>query len=230
MASPDGTLAVPLNTIGATKYISQRPKWTAFSKLLNFPHNFPVPKSSSADTAVSAACSLTDTLANPRPAPFTQIGDAQLQAFKKVVCIFDYDIQQATAVPPSMCDARPALILAAPPRVPVHTVPSLRVPVSIPPPRVPQSPTPSRIPIRRPPPNIIELDHDDPAAHRYPLRLQHSLSAATPRRYAGIKPRYVDALHHLITQEQANVVIDEITVNLAPPPPTAPASPQRSVC
>ena len=67
------------------------------------------------------------------------------------------------------------------------------------------------MPIRRPPPNLIEPDHNDPAAHRYPLRSHHLLSATAPRGYAGIKPRYVDALYHRIAQEQDNAVIDEVT-------------------
>ena len=68
-----------------------------------------------------------------------------------------------------------------------------------------------RMPLHRPPPNLIEPDHDDPAAHHYPLRLQHSLAATAPRGHTGIQPRYVDVLHHLISQEQANAVIDEVT-------------------
>ena len=65
--------------------------------------------------------------------------------------------------------------------------------------------------LSRLPPNIIDPDHDDPAAHRYPLRSQHSLSATARHGYAGIKTRYVEALHHLISQEQSNAVIDEVT-------------------
>ena len=67
------------------------------------------------------------------------------------------------------------------------------------------------MPFRCPPPNIIEPDHNDPAAHRYPLRSQHALAATASCVYAGIKPRYVDALHILLAQEQANSVIDEVT-------------------
>ena len=176
-----------------------------------FPHDFPVPKISSVDAAVSAAGALGNALSNPRPSPFSKISDAQIQAIQQLARIFDHASQQATAVPPSTRDARPASIPAEPPRVRVHTTPYMRVPVSAPPPRVPPSPTHSRMLIRRPPPNLIDPDHDDPTAHCYPLRLQHSLSTTAPRGHTGIKPRYVDALNHLISQEQANAVIDEVT-------------------
>ena len=175
-----------------------------------FSHDCPVPKRSYSDAAVITACNLTDALTNPRPSPFSQIGDAQLQAIQQLAHIFDHSSQQVTAVPPSTRDDRPAPIPAAPPRVSVHTAASPRVPVPAPPPRVTPSLTPSRMPTKRLPPNLIEPDHDDPTAHRYPLRLQHSLSATDPRGYANIRPRYVDDLNHLIYQEQSNAVIYEV--------------------
>ena len=67
------------------------------------------------------------------------------------------------------------------------------------------------MPLFRPPPNLIDPDHDDPVAHRYLLRSQHALTATAPHVYAGTKPRYVDALHLLLAQEQFNAVIDEVT-------------------
>ena len=67
------------------------------------------------------------------------------------------------------------------------------------------------MPIRRLPQNIIDPNHDDPVANRYPLLSQNPLYATAPGGYVGIKTRYVDALHYLIAQEQANAVIDEIT-------------------
>ena len=66
------------------------------------------------------------------------------------------------------------------------------------------------MPLCRPPPNIIDPDHNDPAAHRYLLRSQHSLAITAPLGHTGIKPCYVDALYLLIAQEQANVVTDEL--------------------
>ena len=201
MASPDGASAAPPNTIGATKYTYQIPEQTASSRQLNFP-----PK-----IVLYLKVPLMMPPSNPRKSPFAQIGDAQLQAIQKLACIFDHANQQATAVLPSTRDARPAPIPTAPPRVSVHTAPYPRVPVPAPSPRVPPSPTPSRIPTKRPPPKIIDPDHDDPESHRYLLRSQHSLSATSTRGCAGIKHHYFDALHHCIAQEQANAVIDEVT-------------------
>ena len=68
------------------------------------------------------------------------------------------------------------------------------------------------MPLRHPPPNIIEQDPYEPVAHRYSLHLQHALAATTPRVYAEFKPRYVNALRHLIAREQANSVIYEVTI------------------
>ena len=76
---------------------------------------------------------------------------------------------------------------------------------------MPLSSTTLRIPLRHPPPNLINPDHDNPASHRYPLRPQHLLAATVPRGYAGTKPRYVNAIHHIIAQEQSNAVINEVT-------------------
>ena len=67
------------------------------------------------------------------------------------------------------------------------------------------------MPLRRPPLNLIEPDPNDSAAHHCPLRLQHVLAATAPHFYVGTKPRYVDALHLFLAQEQSNAVINEVT-------------------
>jgi hypothetical protein len=62
-----------------------------------FPHNCPVPKTSSADAATEAARALADALSNPVPAsPFSHLGDAQLQAIKQLSSIFDNETVHAT--------------------------------------------------------------------------------------------------------------------------------------
>ena len=66
--------------------------------------------------------------------------------------------------------------------------------------------------LRHPSLNLIEPDPNDSAAHHCPLRLQHVLAATAPRFYVGTKPRYVDALHLFLAQEQSNTVINEVTV------------------
>ena len=145
------------------------------------------------------------------PYPFAQISDAQLQAIQKLARIFNPASQQATAVTPSTRVARSVPVPSAPPRVTVHTTPSPRVPVSAPSLRVPLSPTTLQTTLRRPQPNLIELYHNDPAEQRFTLLSQNLLAATAPHDYAIIKPRYVDAIHHLISQEQTNAVIDEVT-------------------
>ena len=211
MASPVGTSATLLKTIGATKFTSQKSDLNASSKLLkNFPRFIRSQK------LLSQCCRRRRSRSRqrsrqPHVSPLCPISDAQLRAIQQLARIFNHASQQTTSVPLSTLVARPEPVSSAPPRVPVHTSPSPRVPVSVPSLRVPLSPTTLRIPLRRPPPNLIEPNHDDPAASRYPLHSQHALATTVPQVYAGIKPRYFGALHILLSQEQAYVVINEVT-------------------
>jgi hypothetical protein len=87
-----------------------------------FPHECPVPKTSSADAATDAARALADALANPAPAaPFARHGDAQMQAINELARIFTNTVQAA-----------PSTTANAPAHSPRVAVPSPRVPTPAP--------------------------------------------------------------------------------------------------
>ena len=163
-----------------------------------FPYNCPMPKTSSADAATTAAADLIHALRNPSPAtPFGLIGDAQLTALATLATIF-----QTAAQPPTS----PSKHLTTPPRVPPA------------PPRKPLPPTAPRVPgttPQSPPrqgPHLIPTDDDEPisrhceqpnvndtiAPHRYPLRSRHSAN--------HVVHDYLPSNHH-----QANGVVDPLT-------------------
>jgi hypothetical protein len=105
-----------------------------------FPPNVSMPKTSSSDRATFAALDLADALQNPAPAaPFTNFGQAQLDAIRQLTEIF----QTAAAQPTSTVSPAPAptalptaqLSDQSPPREPASP---LMVPAS--PPMVPVSP------------------------------------------------------------------------------------------
>jgi hypothetical protein len=149
-----------------------------------FPHNCPMPKTSSADAATQAARDLISALQNPAPAaPFATLGNEQLHAIRKLADIFQVATESPTTAAPNPVSL---------PRVPTATNPvaSPRVTTTpVAPPRVPVTATP----IPQHGPHLIQPEPDDPVLHRYPLRSSVANAA------------------NAVFQPEANAVMDPIT-------------------
>ena len=117
------------------------PKDQSLAHLQNsaiFPHQCPIPKTSSVNAAIVEARALTEALTNPDPAAsFTQFGDAKQQAIAELSKIFENAIEN------------PAPPIGVPPQLAVLTVPppSPRVTMTQVPPRVTIIPVPPRVTI-----------------------------------------------------------------------------------
>jgi hypothetical protein len=174
-----------------------------------FPHNFTMPKTSSADAAIVAAQNLVFALQNPTPAsPFAAVTSDQAAALDQLSQIFlgapknDTGGTDTPLSPKPPRVARPTASAASPPQAPErHTAGQA--------PRVPatqhrhQPTTPS--PQNPDAPNLIAPDDDDPVLHRYPLRSQRNqLNLAqedTPNMFLPHPP-------------SANSVVDTVTGNV----------------
>ena len=156
-----------------------------------FPHEFDMPRTSSADAAVVAAQDLVHALQHPTPAsPFAQVKSDQAAALLQLADIFlraprkpnPRPAQPAPASPPRMAPSQAPATL---PRVPARTPPTI-------PPVAPQGP------------HLIEPDDDatdapESSTHRYPLRSQLNLATAHLQALLPTRP------------SEANTVIDELT-------------------
>jgi hypothetical protein len=157
-----------------------------------FPHNFAMPKNSSADAATTAAAALVHALQNPTPAsPFGPIQSDQAAALDQLAAIFAH----APRKPRQTASTSP--LPPAPPVVASQTLsPPLRA----------ASPTADTDPLPRVAgqPHLITPDDDDPIGHRYPLRSQHNL----------INLAQQDIPFLLPSPHSAHSVIDEVTGNV----------------
>ena len=85
-----------------------------------FPHQCPVPKTSSVDAAIISVRALTEALSNPASAVlFAQFGDAQQQSIVDLSEIYESDIAKPAL--PSIIPLQPAarMVTPPPPRVPI---------------------------------------------------------------------------------------------------------------
>jgi hypothetical protein len=140
-----------------------------------FPTNSKMPNTSSADATTHAASDLVYALQNPAPAaPFAQLGDQQMAAFRKLANIFATKVRLQTTTPATATGPHqptPPRVNSPPPRVPQPVTPPEehcsppRVPRPQPPPRV--QATPQRMTTTLlPPTRVLRLPQDKTETQR----------------------------------------------------------------
>ena len=197
-----------------------------------FPHQCPVPKTSSNNADVQATCDLTHALLHPAPAtPFAKIGVNQMDAIQHLATIFNRAVPTFLSTP------------ASSPRVPIVSLMApIPAPLTLDPapvPRVTPGPPPGTF---SPAPNILHIIEPDPdkvvvarIPPRYHLRSKRPLPPLTqciahhiaatlpteptyPHALPGSSSRYVTATRLLLADEAActasanNSVTEKVTV------------------
>ena len=193
------------------------------------PHNSKMLLQSSAENSTIAATELIHALRNPAPAaPYTHLGDAQMQALEQLAENFQHATFQSQQLPVSSPRVAPSFPRVTSPLIPVAlTAPPIKAATpeceSIAPPPSSQSdnrlhiippdkPTPPSVkqrncqqkatnvpPLTQMAPHIIA-----PYIHRYPFRHQRN------QQPAEISARYDNAANHIYDLE-ANAVLNPLT-------------------